>query len=130
VLVQPVAVAANVVDLSGDAGCAGPPLTRKVLGMSTVPSASTTTTTTLAPEATTPCGSGDHQQATVHRRLDVTGMTCSHCEHAIAAELRTVHGVVTVDVDAHTGIVVLGCSTEPNPAAVAAAIHDAGYDLR
>lgn len=117
--------------MRGDAGCAGPSLTRNVLGMSTGPSATTTTTTTTtAPGARTPGRPGDHQRATVHRRFDVTGMTCSHCEHAIAAELRSVHGVVTVDVDARTGIVVLGCSTEPDPAAVAAAIHDAGYDLR
>jgi len=66
----------------------------------------------------------------VQRRYDVTGMTCSHCEHAITAELSRVPGVVTVEVDARTGIVVLGCTTEPDHGAVAAAIHEAGYDLR
>jgi copper chaperone len=94
--------------------------------MSTVPSATTTTTA----EAMTSGRPDDRQQPTVHQRFDVTGMTCSHCEHAIAAELSTVHGVVSVEVDARTGIVMLGCFTEPDPAAVAAAIHDAGYDLR
>lgn len=115
--------------MRGDARCARPPLIRKVLGMSTTVSATTTTTTT-APQDTPPGRPGDQQHATVQQHLDVTGMTCSHCEHAIASALRTVHGVVDVDVDARTGTVVLGCSTEPDPAAVAAAIHDAGYDLR
>lgn len=78
---------------------------------------------------TTPV-SGSVGQANIHRRFDVTGMTCSHCEHAISAELVKVPGVVTVDVDARSGGVVIGCTTEPDHDAVAAAIHDAGYDLR
>lgn len=89
-----------------------------------------TTTPDTSPVATAPGRGGDGGSALVQRRFDVTGMTCSHCEGAIAAELGTVPGVVTVEVDARTGIVVLGCSTEPDPAAVAAAVHDAGYDLR
>lgn len=68
--------------------------------------------------------------AIITRRLEVNGMTCSHCEHAIAAELGTVPGIDAVDVDATTGIVVLRCSFEPDPDAIRIAVHDAGYDLR
>ncbi len=68
--------------------------------------------------------------AEITRRFEVSGMTCSHCERAIAAELGTVPGVVTVDVDAPSGIVVIGCSFEPDPDAIRIAVHDAGYDLR
>ena len=68
--------------------------------------------------------------AAIIRRLEVSGMTCSHCEHAIAAELGTVPGVDTVDVDATTGTVVLRCSFEPDPDVIRLAVHDAGYDLR
>ena len=72
----------------------------------------------------------DQPAISTTRRLAVTGMTCSHCERAIAAELSTVAGIVTVDVDAVTGIVTIGCSSEPDPATISAAVHDAGYDLR
>lgn len=68
--------------------------------------------------------------AHIQRRFDVTGMTCSHCEHAISAELLQVPGVVSVDVDARSGVVVIGCDAEPDHGAVAAAVHEAGYDLR
>lgn len=71
-----------------------------------------------------------HLAAEITHRFEVNGMTCSHCERAIAAELGTVPGVDTVDVDAPTGIVVIGCSYEPDPAAIRIAVHDAGYDLR
>ena len=71
---------------------------------------------------------GDRES--IVRRFDVTGMTCSHCESAIASELARVAGVVTIDVDARAGTVVLGCTSEPDHDAVASAIHDAGYDLR
>ena len=71
-----------------------------------------------------------HLATEITHRLEVNGMTCSHCERAIADELGTVPGVITVDVDAATGIVVIGCSYEPDPDAIRIAVHDAGYDLR
>ncbi len=33
----------------------------------------------------------------------VTGMTCSHCEHAVAEEVGRVPSVESVDVNASTG---------------------------
>ncbi len=64
--------------------------------------------------------------------LDVAGMTCGHCVKAVTAELSALGGVTAVDVDLHAGAVsqVLVSSQAPlDPAAVAAAIEEAGYEL-
>jgi len=54
-------------------------------------------------------------------------MTCSHCLDAVAAEVTKVAGVSAVDVDIDTKLVQIhGSGIEP--AAVVAAIDDAGYD--
>ena len=59
----------------------------------------------------------------------VNGMTCHHCEMALTFELSQVPGVVRVAVDVAAGTVTT-CSDHPlDRAAVAAAVHDAGYDL-
>lgn len=86
----------------------------------------------LFPQNATTDGTQQPDRGTtkITHRFEVNGMTCSHCERAIAAELGTVPGVVTVDVDAPTGVVVIGCSFEPDPDAIRTAVHDAGYDLR
>jgi copper chaperone CopZ len=55
------------------------------------------------------------------------GMSCGHCETAVIAEVTRVAGVASVDVDLETKrIHVLG--TAVDPAAVIAAIDEAGYD--
>ncbi|MEV6924781.1 heavy metal-associated domain-containing protein [Dactylosporangium sp. NPDC051485] len=57
----------------------------------------------------------------------VTGMTCSHCEHAIRSEVGQVPGVEALDVSAATGRLVV---TGPGPvddALVLAAVDEAGY---
>jgi copper chaperone len=55
------------------------------------------------------------------------GMTCSHCETAVAEEVSLVPGVASVSVDLDTKRVrVLGAAVDP--AAVIAAIDEAGYD--
>jgi copper ion binding protein len=61
-------------------------------------------------------------------RYSVPGMSCSHCEQAIAAEVGKVAGVeaVDVDLDAKT-VVVLGDALDD--AAVRAAIAEAGYEV-
>src|SRR3954466_858407 len=57
----------------------------------------------------------------------VTGMTCSHCKVAVTAEVTQVDGVSAVDVDLDTKLVrVHGGAIDP--AAVVAAIDEAGYD--
>jgi copper chaperone CopZ len=58
----------------------------------------------------------------------VPGISCSHCAAAIRSEVEAVEGVssVEVDVDAKT-VVVTGTSLDP--AAVVAAIDEAGYEV-
>jgi copper chaperone len=57
----------------------------------------------------------------------VADMTCSHCRLAVTGEVSKVAGVSAVDVDLETKLVQIhGSGIEP--AAVVAAIDDAGYD--
>jgi copper chaperone len=57
----------------------------------------------------------------------VPGMTCDHCTAAVTTEVTKVRGVRGVDVDLDTKLVqVHGAGMDP--AAVVAAIDDAGYD--
>jgi copper chaperone len=57
----------------------------------------------------------------------VAGMRCSHCQVAVTDEVTKLAGVSAVDVDLETKLVqVHGSDVEP--AAVVAAIDDAGYD--
>lgn len=67
--------------------------------------------------------------ATVGQKFTVVGMTCSHCEMAVATEIGRIDGVTRVAVDVAAGTVVTE-SVEPLPIdAVAAAIDEAGYRL-
>ena len=60
-------------------------------------------------------------------RYSVPGMSCSHCEQAIAAEVGTVAGVEVVDVDLGAKTVaVRGHALDE--ASVRAAIAVAGYE--
>jgi copper chaperone len=57
----------------------------------------------------------------------VAGMTCDHCRTAVGAEVTKVPGVASVDVDLDRGLVrVHGAAIDP--AAVIAAIEEAGYE--
>lgn len=59
----------------------------------------------------------------------VTGMTCGHCEHAVASELKALDGVSAVSVDLVAGGIssVTVTSTQPlDEAEVAAALDEAG----
>ena len=66
---------------------------------------------------------------TVGHRFHVTGMTCSHCEHAIETEVGALRGVCRVVADAATGTVTVESTQELDVADVAAAVHEAGYEL-
>jgi copper chaperone CopZ len=57
----------------------------------------------------------------------VEGMSCSHCESAVTAEVGRVPGVAAVEVDL-AGKLVRVRGTEVEDAAVRAAIDEAGYD--
>ena len=65
-----------------------------------------------------------------HRRVyRVAGMTCGHCATAVAEEIGALPGVTAVDVDLESArLTVRG---EPvDDAAVAAAVAEAGYEVR
>ena len=55
------------------------------------------------------------------------GMTCDHCKIAVTGEVSKVDGVSAVDVDLDTKLVQVHGS-DVDPAAVVAAIDEAGYD--
>jgi copper chaperone CopZ len=57
----------------------------------------------------------------------VAGMSCSHCTVAVTEEVTQVPGVTSVDVDLDTKLVQVH-GTGSHPAAVVAAIDEAGYD--
>ena len=59
----------------------------------------------------------------------VTGMTCAHCVSSVTEEVSEVAGVDGVEVDLDTGALTVTSSTPIDPAAVAAAVTEAGYDL-
>jgi copper chaperone len=59
----------------------------------------------------------------------VTGMTCGHCEASVREELSELAGVSEVTADHTTGRVVVTSAAPLDPAAVAAAVEEAGYAL-
>ena len=59
----------------------------------------------------------------------VTGMTCSHCVSAVAEEVSAVEGVTDVDVDLASGALTVTSDDPVDPAAVRAAVAEAGYQV-
>jgi copper chaperone CopZ len=70
-----------------------------------------------------------NESATVGRRFQVVGMTCSHCEHAIETEVSTIAGVCKVTADAASGTVIVESTQVLDVDAVADAVDEAGYEL-
>ena len=60
----------------------------------------------------------------------VSGMSCGHCEAAVAEEVGALDGVDSVEVSALTGRLVVSGSDLPDDAAVLAAVDEAGYVAR
>lgn len=60
----------------------------------------------------------------------VTGMTCAHCERAIAQEVGEVQGVESVRVDRATGSLSVESSAPVDDQAVIDAVDEAGYEAR
>jgi copper chaperone len=58
----------------------------------------------------------------------VPGMSCGHCAAAIRSEVGGVDGVARVDVDLDAKLVTV-VGGDVDPAAVVAAIDDAGYEV-
>ena len=59
----------------------------------------------------------------------VTGMTCGHCVASVTEEITEIAGVETVDVVLESGRVTVTSSQPLDPAAVEAAVEEAGYAL-
>ena len=66
---------------------------------------------------------------TLSRRFEVVGMSCSHCELAVAAEVGAIGGVVAVNADAAAGTLDIDTVRDVAVAEVAAAVIEAGYEL-
>ena len=65
--------------------------------------------------------------------ITVSGMTCGHCVASVTEELSEVSGVTGVDVELHPGEdspVTITSEGRLDPAAVEAAVAEAGYTLR
>lgn len=58
----------------------------------------------------------------------VRGMTCEHCRAAVREEVGAVPGVAGVEVDLASGAVTVE-GEGVSPAAVAAAVEEAGYEV-
>lgn len=65
----------------------------------------------------------------LRQQFAVSGMTCSHCERAVTAEVGRLAGVVSVAVDPAAGTVIIECTRWLDYSEVAAAIGDAGYEM-
>ncbi|MBJ7290839.1 cation transporter [Williamsia sp.] len=59
----------------------------------------------------------------------VAGMTCAHCVSSVTEEVSEIAGVGGVEVDLDSGALTVTSSAPIDPAAVAAAVTEAGYDL-
>lgn len=59
----------------------------------------------------------------------VSGMTCGHCVASVTEEVGAIEGVSSVEVDLPTGRVTVTSSAPLDPAAVKAAVAEAGYEL-
>ncbi|MER7987330.1 cation transporter [Streptomyces noursei] len=59
----------------------------------------------------------------------VTGMTCGHCEGAVASEIGELAGVSAVQAVAATGLVTVTSKAPLDEAAVREAVDEAGYEL-
>lgn len=59
----------------------------------------------------------------------VTGMTCGHCVAAVESEVGAIPGVLAARADLATGRLEVEADAPVDPAAVAAAVDEAGYEV-
>ena len=62
--------------------------------------------------------------------ITVTGMTCGHCAASVREEISEIAGVQQVDVDVASGRVDITSEAPLDPAAVGAAVAEAGYQVQ
>ncbi|MFD6418173.1 heavy-metal-associated domain-containing protein [Streptomyces sp. NPDC060194] len=93
------------------------------------------TAPTELPQAASGCcgGSGacapEAAAGSVTAVYEVKGMTCGHCEGAVAGELSELPGVASVQAAAATGRVTVVSAAPLDEDAVRAAVDEAGYEL-
>jgi copper chaperone CopZ len=90
-----------------------------------------TKTETGAAQASGSChdGAGEAQIGGVTTVYQVTGMTCGHCEGAVAEEISGLLGVTSVKAVASTGQVTVVSEAPLDESAVREAVDEAGYEL-
>lgn len=59
----------------------------------------------------------------------VSGMTCGHCVASVRQEVGLIDGVTGVEVELDSGTVTVESDNPVDPAAVTAAIEEAGYEV-
>ncbi|MFD5477358.1 heavy-metal-associated domain-containing protein [Streptomyces hawaiiensis] len=59
----------------------------------------------------------------------VSGMSCGHCKATLTKVIGGLDGVSGVDVDLGSGQVTVTSAAEPDDAAIAQAVDEAGYEL-
>ena len=59
----------------------------------------------------------------------VTGITCDHCVASVRDEIGKVDGVTSVGVELASGTVTVESERPVDPAAVSAAVAEAGYEV-
>lgn len=57
--------------------------------------------------------------------LNITGMTCGHCQHAVKGALESVEGVRSVRVDLRSGVAQV--EGQADVSALVAAVEEEGY---
>ncbi len=82
-----------------------------------------------APHAETRASAGTPKSMSTTTTYAVAGMTCGHCEMSVQEEVGELEGVLEVSADHATGLVIVTSAEPLDPAAVAAAVEEAGYSL-
>lgn len=82
-----------------------------------------------SPDGSCHDGAADVQSGGVTTVYQVTGMTCGHCEGAVAGEISELPGVSSVQADAATGRVTVVSAAPLAEASVREAVDEAGYEL-
>jgi copper chaperone CopZ len=59
----------------------------------------------------------------------VTGMSCEHCVASVRDEVAKIDGATGVAVDLASGVVTVDADCTVDPAAVSAAVEEAGYEV-
>ncbi|AXE83924.1 cation transporter [Streptomyces sp. Go-475] len=59
----------------------------------------------------------------------VSGMSCGHCKATLTKVIGALDGVSGVEVDLDTGRVTVTGAAEPDDAAIAEVVDEAGYEL-